>query len=108
MERMRTAGASGMKTPPPPSPMRMKVRSGEQPVILIDGKRASESQLAALDQEKIASIAIYKEKERLNLSRDGKNEFQVISDQSGKPKEAGDSPVISVTTKMGKASAKPK
>jgi len=108
MERMRTAGASGMKTPPPPSPTRMKVRSGEQPVILIDGKRASESQLAALDQEKIASIAIYKEKERLNLSRDGKNEFQVISDQSGKPKEAGDSPVISVTTKMGKASAKPK
>jgi hypothetical protein len=108
MERMRTAGTSGMKTPMPPSPTRMKVRSGEQPVILIDGKRASESQLAALDQEKIASIAIYKEKERLHLKSDGKGDFNVTSDQSGKPKEAGDSPVISVTTKMGKASAKPK
>jgi len=84
------------------------VRSGEEPVILIDGKRASESQLAALDQEKIASIAIYKEKERLHLKSDGKGDFNVTSDPSGKPKEAGDSPVISVTTKMGKASAKPK
>ena len=108
MERMRTAGTSAMKTPMPPAPGRMKVRSGEQPVILIDGRRASESQLAALEQDKIASIAIYKEKERLHLKSDEKGDFNVISDQAGKPKEAGDSPVIAVTTKMGKAGAKPK
>jgi hypothetical protein len=109
IERMRTSDASAMsKTPMPPAPPRMKVRSGEQPVILIDGKRASEAQLAALYQKSISAIAIYKENERLHLSRDGKDEFQVTSDPSGVPKKTDGRPVISVTTKMGKASLTPK
>ena len=107
MERMRTAGASGMKTPPPPSPTRMKVRSGDAaPVILIDGKKASEEQLAALDEQKIAAIAIYKEKEHLYLARDQKNEFEVASGPKAAPTADGRA-VLSVTTKMGKAKARP-
>ena len=107
MERMRTAGASGMKTPPPPSPTRMKVRSGDAaPVILIDGKKASEEQLAALDEQKIAAIAIYKEKEHLYLARDQKNEFEATSGPKAAPTADGRA-VLSVTTKMGKAKARP-
>ena len=86
----------------------MKVRSGEAaPVILIDGKRASEEQLGALDEQSIASIAIYKERERLHLSRDEKSDFQVTSDPSGVPKTTDGRAVVSVTTKMAKAKAKP-
>ena len=108
MERMRTAdGSVTSKTPMPPALPRMKVRSGEAaPVILIDGKRASEQQLAALDEEKIASIAIYKEKERLHLSRDQKNDFEVTAGPMSAPTADG-RPVVSVTTKMARAKAKP-
>jgi len=109
IERMKVADGSAMsRTPMPPAPPRMKVRSTEQPVILIDGKRASEAQLAAIAQENIASIAIYKEKERLHLSADGKGDFKVTSDPSAVPKQTAGGPVISVTTKMAKAGASPK
>jgi beta-lactamase regulating signal transducer with metallopeptidase domain len=109
IERMRTAsGAQQSKTPAPPLPMRMKTRSGEAPpVIFIDGKRASEEQLGALDQQSIASIAIYKQNERLNLSRDQKSDFRVTSDSSGVAKPTDGRAVVSVTTKMAKAKAKP-
>jgi beta-lactamase regulating signal transducer with metallopeptidase domain len=109
-ERMRTADASAKsKFPLPPALPRMKVRSGEAaPIILIDGKQASEEQLAAIDEEKIAAIAIYKQKERLHLSRDQKNNFEVTSDPSGVPKETDGRAVVAVTTKMGKASATPR
>jgi beta-lactamase regulating signal transducer with metallopeptidase domain len=108
MERMRTADASGKsKFPMPPAVPQLKVRGDKEPVILIDGKQASESQLAALDEKNIASIAIYKEKERLHLSRDQKNDFAVTSGPMAAPTADG-RPVVSVTTKMGKASAKPK
>ncbi len=107
IERMKVAdGAAMSKTPMPPAPPRMKVRSGEQPVILIDGKQASESQLAALDEKSIASIAIYKEGERLHLSRDQKKDFEVTSGPKAAPVADG-RPVVSVTTKMAKAGAKP-
>jgi beta-lactamase regulating signal transducer with metallopeptidase domain len=109
MERMRTASATQQsKIPAPPLPMRMKVRSGEAaPVIFIDGKQASESQLAAIDQESIASIAVYKGKERLDLARDEKSDFRVTSDPSGVPKPTDGRAVVSVTTKMARAAAKP-
>jgi beta-lactamase regulating signal transducer with metallopeptidase domain len=108
MERMRTADASAKsKFPLPPALPLMKVRSGEAaPVILIDGTEASEQQLAALDEQKIASIAIYKEKERLHLSRDQKNDFEVKSGPMAAPTADG-RPVVSVTTKMARAKAKP-
>jgi beta-lactamase regulating signal transducer with metallopeptidase domain len=109
MEWMRTADASSKsKTPmPPPGPTRMKVRSGEAPpVILVDGKKSSEEQLAALDEQKIAAIAIYKDKERLHLSRDQKNDLEVSSGRMGTPVPDGRA-VISVTTKMARAKVKP-
>ena len=108
MEHMRTADASAKsKFPLPPALPRMKVRSGEAaPVIFIDGREASEQELAALDEQKIASIAIYKEKERLHLSRDQKNEFEVKSGPMAAPTADG-RPVVSVTTKMARAKAKP-
>jgi beta-lactamase regulating signal transducer with metallopeptidase domain len=108
MERTRTASAPQQsKVPAPPLPMRMKTRSGEAPpVIFIDGKQASEEQLGALDQQSIASIAIYKQNEHLNLSRDQKSDFQVTSGPLA-PKEADGRAVVSVTTKMAKARAKP-
>ena len=105
-ERMRTAdGALMLKTPLPPEPLRMKVRGGDPPIILIDGKRATEAQLAALDEKNIAAMAIYKDRERLHLSRDQKEELRVTSDPSGVPKVTDGGAVISVTTKMAKARA---
>jgi bla regulator protein blaR1 len=103
MERMRTAGPN---PPLPPSgASRMKVRSGEAPVIIIDGKRSTESQLAAIARENIASIAMYKEKERLHLQADRKGDFNVTSDPSGVPKQTDGGAVVEVTTKMARASA---
>jgi len=104
MERTRTAGF----TPPPlpPGAQRMKVASGEPPIIIIDGKRSTEGQLAALDEKDIASMAIYKGSERLHLSRDGKKDLAVTSDPSGVPKVTDGGAVISVTTKMARAKAK--
>jgi beta-lactamase regulating signal transducer with metallopeptidase domain len=103
MERVRTTGPN---PPMPPSgASRMKVRDGVAPLILIDGKRATETQLAAIARENIASIAVYKENERLNLSADKKGDFEVISDASGRPKGTDGRPVVSVTTKMARAAA---
>ncbi|HEX7977213.1 MAG TPA: M56 family metallopeptidase [Gemmatimonadaceae bacterium] len=107
-ERMRTVSdVQQSRIPAPPSPMRMKLRDGETaPVILIDGKQATESQLAALDEKSIASLAIYKQGERLHLSRDEKKDFEVTSGPMGTPVPDGRA-VVSVTTKMEKAKAKP-
>ena len=66
----------------------MKVRSWRAaPVILIDGKRASEPQLAALDEKNIASMAIYKDKGAPPpLGATKRSDFEVTSDPSGVPK----------------------
>jgi len=109
VERMRTANPTQQaKIPAPPPPMRMKVRSGEAaPVILIDGKRASEAQLAALDEKDIAAMAIYKGKERLDFAGRGKDGLEVTSAPRGTAKPTAAAAVISVTTKMARAGAKP-
>jgi len=108
-ERMRTADASASKAPAPPPPMRMKMRSGEAaPVILIDGKRASEAQLAALEEKDIAAMAVYKGKERLDFLAKGKDELEVTSSPPGIQKPADDDAVISVTTKIARAKARTK
>jgi hypothetical protein len=109
IERMRTASATQQsKIPGPPPPMQMKRRSGEgAPVILIDGKQATEAQLAALGEKDIASMAVYKGKERLDFAARGKAGLEVTSAPPGTAKPTADEAVISVTTKMAKAKAKP-
>jgi beta-lactamase regulating signal transducer with metallopeptidase domain len=124
VERMRTASATQRsKIPAPPLPMRMKLRDGgAEPVVLIDGKPASEEQLSKVDQKDIASIAVYKANARLQLSSDGKGDFNVTSGPSANQltaltkqditssynkKVAAGAPIVSVTTKMGRAAAKP-
>ena len=104
---MRTADAAlGAKTPPPPARMRMKVRDdGKAPIILIDGKQASEAQLAALDAKDLAAMAVYKDTEHLHLSDDGKGGLKVISDPSGVPASTDGRSIVSVTTKIAKAKA---
>jgi hypothetical protein len=107
-ERMRTASATQQsKIPGPPPPMRMKVRSGEAaPVILIDGKRATEAQLAAIDEKDIAAVSIYKGKERLDMLTKAKGGLEVTSSPPGARNPAGGDAIIAVTTKMEKARAK--
>ncbi len=109
-ERMRTAsGTQQSKLPAPPPPMRMRMRSGEgAPVILIDGKRATESQLAALDQNDIARLEVYKgKKERLDFLAKQEGGLEITSGAPGAKSPADADAVISVTTKMAKAKAKP-
>ena len=109
-ERMRTASATQpSKIPGPPPPMRMKTRSGEgAPVILIDGKRATDSQLAALDQKDIARLEVYKgKKEQLDFLAKTEGGLEVRSSPRGATNPTDADAVISVTTKMGKAKAKP-
>jgi hypothetical protein len=84
---------------------RTATRSGDAPLIMIDGKRASEAELAALNEQEIASMAIYKGTDALNLTSDGKNGLQVTSDPAGKIGVKSVSAVISVTTKIAKARA---
>jgi len=100
-ERMRVASSTQQsKVVAPPPPMRMKLRSGEAaPLILIDGKRASEAQLAALNEKDIAAIEIYKGKERLDFAARDKGGLEVTSAPSGAPRAADRGAVISVTTK---------
>ena len=108
MMRRRTADASlGATTPPPPPPTRMKVRSGEPPIITIDGKRATEAQLAALDEREIASMAVYKGRDRRNLRSNEKGALEARSGLDGPPVPDG-SAVIAVATKMAKAKASAK
>ena len=108
-ERMRMASATQQsKIPAPPPATRMKMRSGEaEAVILIDGKRASEAQLGALDEKDIAAMAIYKGKQRLDFAGWGKGGLEVTSAPPGTAKPTADNAVISVTTKMARAKAKP-
>jgi beta-lactamase regulating signal transducer with metallopeptidase domain len=105
-ERMRTADANSMwKRRMPTGPETMKVRGGEQPIITIDGKRATEAQLAALDEQEIASMAVYTGRERLNLRSNGKGALEVRSGPNGPPPVPDGSAVISVTTKSARAKA---
>ena len=78
--------------------------SDEKPTITIDGKLASETQLAALQERDIASIAVYKGKAALlNLISDGKEHLEVTSDQAARKRVMEPNALIAVTTKMARA-----
>jgi beta-lactamase regulating signal transducer with metallopeptidase domain len=88
--------------------MRRTPSTGEpEPVITIDGRIATEAQLAALDTRDIASIAIYKGKEgEMLLRSSGKKDLEVTSAPprgiGGREPES----LIAVTTKMARAQTK--
>ena len=94
--------ASKEKTPRPY--MRRTPSSGEpEPTITIDGKIATEAQLAALDERDIASIAVYKGKEgQMLLRSNGGEHLELKSGPSPRPGATVSGPLIAVTTKAGK------
>ena len=97
-ERMRADAGS-------PSVARPTLRSpGDKlSTITIDGKIASEAQLAALDERDIASIAVYKGKEgQLLLRSDGKEHLEATSGPLAKSAADDSEALIAVTTKMAR------
>ena len=102
-ERMRTAPSVPSTSERQPL-MRKTARAGsdEAPIITIDGKIASEAELAALDERDIASLAIYNGNEALlNLKSKGGEHLEATSAVPAaelKVKKAD--ALIAVTTKM--------
>jgi len=87
--------------------LRKSRRSGgdEAPIITIDGKIASEAELAALDERDIASLAIYKGKEALlKMISDKKEHLEVTSGLEARPGVEKADALIAVTTKMARQS----
>ena len=105
-ERMRVR-ESGLKAKSAGQPLSQRTasRGDEAPLIMIDGRRASEAELAALNEQDIASLAIYKGRDALNLTSGGKNGLQVTSDPEGKIGVKTVGSVIAVTTKFARARA---
>jgi len=61
-------------------------RIDAEPLVLIDGKRASTADMAALDERQIASVSIYKDSSAAALSSDpaAKNGVMYISTRRAK------------------------
>jgi hypothetical protein len=107
-ERMRVR--SSESPTPARRPLMLSRRTGSDaaPIITIDGKIASEAELAALDQRDIASIAIYKgQAALLNMASDGKGQLEVTSDPTAMTAARKADAIVAVTTKMaGRSPAK--
>ena len=107
-ERMRVR--SSESPTPARRPLMLSRRTGSDaaPIITIDGKIASEAELAALDQRDIASIAIYKgQAALLNMASDGKGQLEVTSDPTAMTGARKADAIVAVTTKMaGRSPAK--
>jgi beta-lactamase regulating signal transducer with metallopeptidase domain len=104
-ERSRMRVRSESNPPTTLSRKAVPTRRGNepQPTITIDGKIASEAQLAALDTRDIASIAVYKGKEGQLLMRS--NDKENLEVTSGPPRGTSATvydALIAVTTKMGR------
>ena len=84
--------------------LRRTPSTGEpEPTITIDGKIATEAQLAALDERDIASIAVYKGKEGQMLLRSAGGEHLELKSGPVPRSGAKDSEaLIAVTTKIGR------
>jgi beta-lactamase regulating signal transducer with metallopeptidase domain len=94
---------SKVKAPSGTSLRRTPSTGEAEPTITIDGKIASEAQLAALDERDIASIAVYKGKEALmRMVSDGKEHLEVKSGPAAKIGAKDSEALIAVTTKMGR------
>jgi len=105
-ERMRVRESGAAPTSARQSlPRRTMSRGEDAPLIMIDGKRASEEELAALNEKEIASMAVYKGRDALNLTDDGKQGLEVTSRPADRAGATSVRPVISVTTKAAKARA---
>lgn len=75
----------------------------KQPIITIDGKIASEAQLAALDERDIASIAVYKgDKGQLLLRSADKEHLEATSGPPTRTDARNSDALIAVTTKMAR------
>jgi hypothetical protein len=102
---VRLRSASSLPSKSTLQPMR-KVRSAgsnEAAIITIDGKIATEAQLAALDERDIASMAVYKGKEALlQLRSNGKEHLEVKSGPAARIGAKDSEALIAVTTKMGR------
>ena len=90
---------------PPVTLSRKAVRtpSGNEPepTITIDGKIASEAQLAQLDERDIASIAVYKGKEALmQMVSDGKLHLEMKSGPATRIGAKDSEALIAVKTKI--------
>jgi hypothetical protein len=98
------ASESGSKEKTPRAYIRRRSSAGgPEPTITIDGKVATEAQLAALDERDIASIAVYKGKEGQMLLRSNGGEHLEV--KSGPDSSLGAKDIealIAVTTKRGK------
>jgi hypothetical protein len=74
-----------------------------EPTITIDGKIATEAQLAALDERDIASMAIFKGKVALmQLRSNGTEHLEAKSGFATKIDAKDSEALIAVTTKMGR------
>jgi beta-lactamase regulating signal transducer with metallopeptidase domain len=84
--------------------MRRTSSAGEPaPTITIDGKIATEAQLAALDERDIASIAVYKGNEgQLLLRSKGGEHLEATSGPAPRSGAKESSALIAVTTKIGR------
>jgi hypothetical protein len=103
-ERMQTVSDLPAKMAAQPRRMAGPSAPDEAAIITIDGKLASESQLAALEERDIASIAVYKGKEALlNLISNGKEHLEVTSDPAARTRVMQSNALIAVTTKMARA-----
>jgi hypothetical protein len=98
------ASESASKEKTPRAYMRRRSSAGEsEPTITIDGKIATEAQLAALDERDIASIAVYKGKEgQMLLRSNGGNHLEVKSGPDSSLSAKDIEALIAVTTKQGK------
>lgn len=83
----------------------LAARGKDAPLIMIDGKKATEAELAALNERDIASMAVYKGKDALNLRDDGRNGLEVTSRPADKVGVKTVGSVISITTKIARARA---
>ena len=92
-----------MKVPSGVSLRRTPSTGEPEPIITIDGKIATEAQLAALDERDIASMAVYKGKEALlQLRSNGTEHLEVKSGFATKIDAKDSEALIAVTTKMGR------
>ncbi|MDF2775385.1 MAG: putative rane protein [Geminicoccaceae bacterium] len=97
--RLREA-QSKVEAPSRTSLRRTPSRGEAEPTITIDGKIASEAQLAALDGRDIASIAVYKGYQAKLLLRSKAGELEATSGPGRRSGAKDSEALIAVTTKM--------
>lgn len=103
-ERMRIQSSQSSKPARQPLMRKSSGTASEQaPIITIDGKIASEAELAALDERDIASLAVYKGREALlNLRSKGGEHLEATSSPDSSLRAKDIEALIAVTTKRAR------